>query len=128
MSAERRNNLSDSPFVVWYSVPARRRRLVLLPMDKQAAGRIADTSLAEWGRSVDYSGLAWANDNESTTRRQVVENGVDYTVETTLWREQGSDVYTLGVRVTETGRRSLFGKAVSRYGRKFPDGRFVEGA
>jgi hypothetical protein len=97
-------------------------------MDKHVAGRLADTHLAEWGRRVEYTELAWADDNESTTSREVVEDGVHYTVQSTVWREQGANVYTLGVRVTETGRRSLFGKAVSRFGRKYPDGRFVEGA
>jgi hypothetical protein len=97
-------------------------------MDKQVAQRLAGDRLAEWAGSASYSDLAWANDNESSTTRQVSADGIDYTLESTVFREQGEQAYTLAVRVTETGRRHLFRKAVSRFGRVYPDGRFVEGA
>lgn len=97
-------------------------------MDKEAAGRLAEARLAEWSRTASYADLAWADDNESTTRAQVHDSGVDYTVESTVYREQGANVYTLAVRVSETVKSSFFRKSVSRYGRMYPDGRFVEGA
>jgi hypothetical protein len=97
-------------------------------MDKQVAQRLAEQRLAEWSGSVSYGDLAWANDNESSTTQQVSEGGTDYTVESTVWREQGAQAFTMGVRVTEADGRSFFRKAVSRYGRMYPDGRFADGA
>ncbi|WP_143695394.1 hypothetical protein [Williamsia sp. 1135] len=97
-------------------------------MDKGAAGRLAEGRLEEWSRAVSYDELVWADNNESTTRRQVSQDGVDYTIESTVYREQGANVYTMAVRVSEVKKSSFFRKSVSRYGRMFPDGRFVEGA
>lgn len=97
-------------------------------MDKAAAARLADARLSEWSRTASYHDLVWADNNRSSTTQQISDGGVDYTVESTVWREQGENVYTMAVRVTETGRRSVFRKAVSRFGRMFPDGRFVLGA
>ncbi|OZG27748.1 hypothetical protein BH683_017960 [Williamsia sp. 1138] len=97
-------------------------------MNKEVAGRLAQGRLEEWARAVSYDELVWADNNESTTRRQVSEDGVDYTIESTVYREQGANVYTMAVRVSEVEKRSFFRKSVSRYGQMFPDGRFVEGA
>jgi hypothetical protein len=96
-------------------------------MNKEAATRLAEVRLAQWSRDADYNDLEWADSNESTTTEHVLDGGVDYKVELTVWREQHAREYTMGVRVSETARRRFFGGAVSRYGRMFPDGRFVEG-
>ncbi|MBJ8345226.1 hypothetical protein [Antrihabitans sp. YC2-6] len=96
-------------------------------MDKQAAGQLADVHLDEWRRNATYADLAYADDNQSSTKQEISAGGVTYTVESTVWREQGEQVYTMAVRVSEAGKRSFFGKSVSRYGRMHPDGRFVLG-
>lgn len=92
-------------------------------MDKEAAGRLADEQLGVWQRSVTYGDLAYADEYESSTSREVTFEGTVYDVTSTVWRERGDAAYTMSVRVSESGRKSFFAKAVSRHGRYFPDGR-----
>ncbi|MBJ8337715.1 hypothetical protein JGU71_02335 [Antrihabitans sp. YC3-6] len=97
-------------------------------MDKQVAGRLADEQLDAWQRGTTYAELAYADDNSSTTTRELVADSVTYAITSTVYREQGQQAYTMSVRVTVAGKKSLFGSAVSRHGRMFPDGRFAPGA
>lgn len=96
-------------------------------MDKAAAGRLADDQLEQWRRTATYADLAYADDNSTSSKCEVTHEGVAYLVESTVWREQGDRVYTMAVRVTEVEGRKFFAKAVNRYGRMHPDGRYVAG-
>lgn len=97
-------------------------------MNKQEAGRIADERLDEWQRSVTYADLAFADEHSSSTSSEVRIGGVAYQITFTVYREQRETAYTMSVRVTEVGKRSLFRSAVSRHGRMRPDGSFSLGA
>ncbi|NMN98774.1 hypothetical protein [Antrihabitans stalactiti] len=97
-------------------------------MNKQEAGRLAEQRLDEWQRSVTYENLAFADEHSSSTSSEVRVGDVAYEVTFTVYREQRESAYTMSVRVTEVGKRSLFRSAVSRHGRKHPDGRFSLGA